>query len=109
MRESERQKLADLLKSGRPAEEILEAMKPKRNNRVNKPPAGGISQSEASRQYNIPQTTISGWVLTGYVPVLLRTKKEVYIDEAALVKVIEVYRKSPGRGKKTVKCVLSAA
>jgi hypothetical protein len=67
------------------------------------PPPGGISRSAASRKYHVPKTTIYGWVKRGYIPVLLRTRKEVYIDEAKLAEVVECFKKSPGQGKKTVK------
>jgi hypothetical protein len=67
------------------------------------PPPGGISQSEASRRYGVAHSTISRWTSAGYLPVLLRTNKEVYVEEAKLIMVIRCYKSAPGRGKKTVK------
>jgi len=67
------------------------------------PPAGGISQSEASRKYGVRSNTISRWTSAGYVPVLMRTTKEVYIDEKKLAEVVAAFKSAPGQGKKTVK------
>jgi hypothetical protein len=103
VRESERLKLKKLMDIGKTNEEILEALKPNRRGDGHEVPEGGISQSEPSQKYDVAQTTISGWVLKGYVPALLRTSKEVYIDEAILAEVIECYKSSPGQGRKTVK------
>ncbi len=68
-------------------------------------PEGGISIREAERKYSISKSTISTWVSKGYVPVLLRTKNWVYIDETVFSKLVDEYRKDPGRGKKTVKLI----
>ena len=103
MRTSELVKLEKLLEMGKPKEEILEEMRPKRNGNENRAPEGGISQSEASRKYGVAQRNISRWVSRGYIPVLLRTRREVYIDESKLVKIIECYKSAPGQVKKTVK------
>jgi len=67
------------------------------------PPKGGISLSAAGRKYKILQQTISRWVSKGYIPVLLRTKREVYVEESALAELVEKYRQDPGQGKKTVR------
>ena|SRR4030067_2478331 len=75
------------------------------------PPDGGISLSAATRKYGIAQGTISGWILKngkGYIPILLKTNKEVYIDETKLAEVVKTYLKSPGQGKKTVKRELAS-
>jgi hypothetical protein len=103
MRESERLKLKRLFEMGKTNEEILEALKPNRRGDGHNVPEGGICQSEASWKYGVTRTTISGWVLNSYIPILLETKKEVYIDEAKLIEVVECYKASPGQGKKTVK------
>lgn len=66
-------------------------------------PEGGISLSEAHRKYNIPHPTLSRWTKRGYIPVLLRTNRELYIDEAELVKVVELYLAAPGQGKYTIR------
>jgi len=67
------------------------------------PPEGGISQSEGSRKYGVRQENISRWVSKGYIPVLLRTNREVYVDEAALAELVKRYQQDPGQGKKTIK------
>jgi transposase len=92
---------------------VLQAAKAKEESRRRRPapppPTGGISQSAASRKYGVARITIWGWVHRKkqngeyYIPVLLKTKKEVYIDEAKLAEVVECFKKSPGQGKKTVK------
>ena len=104
MRQSELEKLKEMLDKGIDKEVILEKLRPKRNGNGNfRIPEGGISQSEASRKYDIPQQTISRWVLKGYIPVLLRTNKEVYISEASLKELVKRYKENPGQGKKTAK------
>lgn len=67
------------------------------------PPEGGISLSEAERRYGIPNPTISRWVRKGYIPVLLRTNKELYIDETVIAKLAKAYQENPGQGKRTIK------
>jgi hypothetical protein len=89
------------------ARKVLEAAKAKEESRRRQPapppPPGSISQSAASRKYGIGSATISRWASAGYIPIVLRTRREVYIDEAKLLKVINCFKKSPGQGKKTVK------
>lgn len=67
------------------------------------PPEGGISLRAAERKYGIKHETISLWIKRGYLPELLRTKNELYVEEGKLVKIIGIYLKSPGRGKRTIK------
>ena len=65
---------------------------------------GGISQSAASRKYNIPQRTISRWVERGEVLIIeSENKREVYADERSLNKQVSKYQKDPGQGKRTAK------
>lgn len=66
-------------------------------------PRGGISLSAAERKYRIHKSTLSRWLAKNYIPVVLRTKREVYVDEAALVELVKKYRQDPGQGKSTVK------
>ncbi|MBN2076587.1 MAG: hypothetical protein JW762_13645 [Dehalococcoidales bacterium] len=65
-------------------------------------PKGGISQSAASRKYGIKQVNISRWVSKGYIPVLLRTNREVYIAEDKLAEIARHYLNDPGQGKRTI-------
>ena len=65
-------------------------------------PEGGVSQSEASRKYEIRQDQISRWVSKGYLPIKLRTNREVYVDEDILIELVKCYKKDPGQGKKTI-------
>lgn len=92
MRESERQKLMVLMQSGKSDEEILEAMKPKRNGNGHHIPKGGISIREAARKYGIHYSTLSRWAKRGWVKVLLRELNWLYIDEKSLQKAINKYR-----------------
>lgn len=89
------------------AKRVIKAIENDMNNRRRQPtpppPEGGISRSKASRKYDIAKTTIYGWIKRGYIPVLLRTKREVYIQEAKLTEIVNCYKSSPGQGKKTVK------
>jgi len=92
-----------ILESKTPGEAVKKLRSLKKRQPAPPPPPGGISQSEAKRKYGIAQTTISGWVSKGYIPLLLRTTKEVYIDEAKLAEVVKCFKQSPGQGKKIVK------
>jgi hypothetical protein len=71
------------------------------------PPPGGISQSKAARKYKVHSQTISRWAAAGYVPILLKSSKEVYVDEAKLFELVTVYRKRSGRGKKTIRRIFN--
>jgi len=66
------------------------------------PPEGGISLSAASRVHGVPHPTISRWVKRGLIPIILRTKKELYIDEDITTMVVGLYKKNPGQGKKVL-------
>ncbi len=66
------------------------------------PPDGGISLRSASRKYGIPHPTLSRWVKKGYVPILLRTRNELYVNDALLSQLIKRYRQNPGQGKNTI-------
>src|SRR4030042_4189866 len=81
---------------------VLEVAKAKEESRRRQPPPppppGGISQSAASRKYKVSQRNISRWTSAGYIPTILRSKREVYIDEAKLANVVNCYKKSPGQG-----------
>jgi len=65
----------------------------------------GISISAGGRKYSIKSSTISRWVTKGYIPVLSKTNREVYIDKNALEIIARKYLQDPGQGKKTVKPV----
>lgn len=89
------------------AKMVLETVLEERQNhrRQPKPPApeGGISIRAASRQYEIPHPTLSRWVKKGYIPILLRTKNELYISEDKVVELVSRYKLAPGQGKYTLK------
>lgn len=80
-------------------------MSERKKSKEPRPPApeGGISLSEGSRRYNIPHPTISRWVSNGYIPVLLRTRYELFIQESRLAELAVVYQGNPGRGSWAVK------
>ena len=64
-------------------------------------PEDGISISEASRKYGRPTTgTICRWIRRGYIRVLKKTPREVYISETDLRRVLEIYDQSPGQGSR---------
>ena len=99
-----------IIKESKNQEDAIKALHslPKRQPR---PPApeGGISLREAARKYGVHSPTISRWVKRGYINILLRTKNELYIDEAELAKVIKIYKESPGQGRITLKQKLSSS
>lgn len=92
-----------IIKESETPEEAVNKLRnlPKRQPR---PPApeGGISLSAASRKYGVPHPTLSRWTKRGYIPVLLRTRKELYVKESALIEIIRIYKKDPGQGKKVL-------
>jgi hypothetical protein len=92
--ESEKRKMATFIK-----DMAKERERPKRQ----PAPEGSISVREASDKYEVPSPTISRWVKKGLIPVALRTKNWLYIDEDKLVEVVKRYKLNPGRGKKTIK------
>ena len=67
------------------------------------PPEGGISIRAGSRKYKVIQSTITRWVKRGYIPILLETRNEKYIEEKRLAELALIYKKSPGKGKLTIK------
>lgn len=69
-------------------------------------PEGGISLRGASRKYGIPHPTLSIWVKKNYIPILLRTKNELYIDEIELATIATIYSTNPGQGKNTIKKII---
>ena len=61
----------------------------------------GISQSEASRRYDIPQATISRWVKLDHIPRLGMDRNRVLIDEAYISYYAHKYKKlDPGQGRR---------
>lgn len=67
------------------------------------PPEGGISLRAAERKYGVKHATLSIWTRKGYLPIILRTKNELYIDEAILAELANIFKQNPGRGKWTIK------
>lgn len=96
-----------------PPERINEVLKEMKNSMVGKhdgrqpPPVGGISLRAAERRYGIKHETISLWIRRGYIPSLLRTKNERYVNENQLAQLINAYKQNPGRGKRTIKQILT--
>lgn len=69
-----------------------------------KPPApeGGISIRAAGRKYDIPFKTISRWAQRGFIPILLRTRNELYISEASLAQIASKYKSLPNSSRRTI-------
>ena len=67
------------------------------------PPEGGITCLEAERLYGIHHGTISRWVKKGYVEIILKTKREVYVDKIQLENLIAYYKENPGQGRFTLR------
>lgn len=61
------------------------------------PPIGGIGIRAASRKYGIPNRTISRWVQQGFIPILLETRNNKYINEQITTEIIAIYKSIKGR------------
>ena len=89
-------------------EEAIEKLRSLPARQPNPPaPDGGISVRDAGRKYGIPHPTISRWIKKGYCPILLKTKSQLYVDEAQLIQLVNIYKSSPGQGKYTVRQMLN--
>lgn len=75
--------------------------------RNHKVPTGGICILDAAKKYNIPDRTICEWVKRGYVPIIEKTSFRIYIDETKMAEIASIYKRSPGKGKWTVKKTLT--
>lgn len=65
-------------------------------------PKGSIGIRAASREYGVRSQTISRWVARGLVPILLRTKNDLYVDRQIVEKICQKYKRAPGRGRRTI-------
>lgn len=83
-------------------EMINELREKRRREPAPAPPKGGISLRAASRKYRVPQTTISSWIKSAFLPVLLRTNVRVYVDENQLLELVRVRANNTGRGNRSV-------
>ena len=72
------------------------------------PPENGICLRAASRKYKIPDRTISRWVRSGFLPILERTRNELYIDEILFAKIIKSYNSLPDSGRRTINKAIAA-
>jgi len=73
-----------------------------KDNQKRRRPAVAITLREAERRYGILNSTFCRWVQKGYIPIVLRTKNELFVDEAVLAELAEAYKANPGQGKKTI-------
>lgn len=73
--------------------------------KINKP-ENGITISDASRKYKIPNSTISGWIKNGFIPVVKETGKQKYIDNNVIKCIAEQYKKGQGRGNRQILQIL---
>jgi hypothetical protein len=83
-------------------ETVIEERQNHRKQPKPSPPKGSISLMDAERNYGIAHQTLSRWVKRGLIPILLRTKNWLYVDEARLAEVVKRYRENPGQGRKTI-------
>jgi len=97
--------LAKMKKTKLTPEILLEASENLRKSRepAPDPPECGISLSEAERRYGIQSQTISRWIQKNYLEVLLKTKREVFVDQIQLENLIGYYKQDPGQGKFTLR------
>lgn len=101
--DEEAEKLSKTLKMPRgKIKMVLNAMIEERRNNKGQPkppvPEGGISIRVAARKYNIPGSTIIGWIGNGEIEILERVPNWTYIKESDMIKKAKSYR--PGRGRK---------
>lgn len=111
--DAETDKLAKVL--NKPREEIrmvLKAMLEERKNNKRQPkpppPERGICLRAAERKYGIGNRTLSAWAKLGYLPIIKRTKNELYIDEVRLVQIIDAYKSLPSGQRQTIKKAIAA-
>jgi predicted site-specific integrase-resolvase len=64
-----------------------------------------ISIGQASREFSIPQPTISRWIMKGSIPVHHREGQKIFIDKAHIAQLVYLYKLNPGQGKWTLKKV----
>jgi len=88
-------------------EAIEERIKSNRRHPAPQPPVGGISIRAASRKYGMRHTTIVRWVKEGFIPVILETKNEKFINEKITIAIIHKFKSFTGEGRKTIRKVLS--
>ena len=97
--------LAEKRKTKLTPEILVEASEKIRKSRETAPdpPENGITYLEAERQYGIHHGTISRWAKQGYLNIILRTKREVYVDKIQLENLIAYYKENPGQGRFTLR------
>ncbi len=79
-------------------QEIMKRQESRKRQPSPPPPLGGLGIREAAKRYHVPPSTISGWVKHGKIPTKLHSQYRRYIDEAALLKVLQTH--FPGRGRR---------
>lgn len=60
-----------------------------------------ILSIRAAEKYGIPNSTLSGWIKRGWIKVIKRSTKRVWIDEGDVAFVATKFNLDPGRGKKS--------
>lgn len=107
------EKVAEILK--KPKEEIkvvLETVLNTHKNSKRQPkepaPEGGIHLRAAERKYGIGNRTLSEWVKNGYLPLLSRTKNELYVEEDKLAQIIQSYNSLPASSRRTIRKAIAA-
>jgi hypothetical protein len=81
---------------------LIEKNKRKRQPRI-PAPKGGISLSAAQNKYGVPNPTICRWAKKGYLPILMKTRFETFVDENYCAKLAEAYKTDPRQGSWVVK------
>ena len=112
--EIDAEKAARIIK--KPREEckmVLDAVIEDRRNHKRQPkpepPEGGISLRAAGRKYNTPPRTISRWVEQGFLPTILETKNEKFINEATFAELIAKYNSDLIIGRRTIRKAIALA
>ena len=65
-----------------------------------------VTAREASAMFDIPFSTIARWAKNGYITILKPSPGRglpMYLDKLSVERIVDLYRRDPGRGKSTVR------
>ncbi|RMI27422.1 MAG: hypothetical protein D6681_00680 [Calditrichaeota bacterium] len=62
-----------------------------------------LGLGEASRKYNVPKTTLAGWVQKGYIAKVSKDGQKILLKEQDIAYAVSIYKSRSGRGKRVFK------
>jgi len=83
-------------------QQVIDEVKLLRTRKRIERPDGGITIREASRRYEINSSTLAGWLSLGYLAPIKKTPKRTFLLEDEVAYLVDVYKRAPGRGKRTI-------